>query len=728
MTQATLKWTKRAALILAIIPILVFLGFAGAVSLIDFNQYKPQIEQEVTKLTKRDFKIEGEVKVSVLPFMFHLGKMTLKNQPGFEQENLLTMKEAQIELSLKTLFLDKKLKVTSLELIEPKFHFIELGDRNNWSDIPLLGFIDSMDSRFAQQGNHIASPKDFALGATEGETMGGFHKVAMNDVNDGAVVVTAPSQTPQQNTAEKLLLNSQQADWFLESLVVKNAEITYSNSQQDFSVSLKKANLLAFDVLPSQPFKMNSDFVYQHSQSPRTFDFQISGNILLANHYTQLHLSDWHGVFRLRLPEVLNKPDIRLTTEGENLMMDFKHQQLYVKNTKLEGLEAQVLASFQGEFGANPVYEGVFEAEKINLKKWIEHLGLPTPEMVKEEALTNASGKFNWRWNGKLLTINKLDAKVDDTQVLGSLIWSFDDRPAELNLVVNNLNMDDYLAKLDLEVTRPGDSLQNGQNTQEIHFYPIPMGLLQSLNANGKLTIHALTVKGVALPSVDMQFVVNAGKWQIAPLDIQFSQGRLQSKFMAELESDRSDYFWKGRTKGLALASVLDSNDGLPGILDSYFSLKTSGVNLQQWLAHLHGSVNADFKQIRLSGMDINQLLTGSLALTDSNSLFTDFEMIEVMGEFSDGVFTPKRLLLQSERFNGTGHGTLNLTTQQLAGDVLLTVAQSKEVLADLRGLTLPLKVEGDLTQPNWSMDMAELSPKMTQDSASLSALQNLLQ
>ncbi|BCN94290.1 hypothetical protein THMIRHAM_20750 [Thiomicrorhabdus immobilis] len=728
MTQATLKWTKRAALILAIIPILLFLGFAGAVSLIDFNQYKPQIEQEVAKLTKRDFKIEGEVKVSVLPFMFHLGKMTLKNQPGFEEENLFTMKEAQIELSLKTLFLDKKLKVTSLELIEPKFHFIELADRNNWSDMPLLSFVDGMPQRLVQQVSQITVPVKVSKIAV-GESVGGFQKVAMG--NEPALLKTSV-QSSQSSVSEKAPLEQKQPDWSLESLVVKNAEIIYSNSLQGFSVSLKKANLLAFDVLPNKPFKMNSDFVYQHSQSPRTFDFQINGNILLANHYTQLHLSNWHGVFRLRLPEVLNKPDIRLTTEGENLMVDFKYQQLYVKNTKLEGLEAQVLASFQGEFGVNPVYDGVFEAEKINLKKWIEHLGLPAPEMVKTEALTNASGKFNWHWNGKVLSIKKLDAKVDDTQILGSLSWPFNRQAAEFDLVVNNLNMDDFMVKVDLPAIRPGDLTHNTQNTQETHLYPIPMAVLQELNASGKLQFNSLTFQGLKLPTVDMQLLANSGNWEIAPLDIQFAQGQLQSKLMAELASNRSDYVWKGRTKDLALGGIVNSGSNgaqqPQGVLDSHFLLKTSGVNPQQWLAHLQGSVNADFKQIKLSGLDINQILSGSLELTDNNNAFTHFKHIEVMGQISDGIFTPKRLLLQSERFKGTGHGTLDLRTQQIEGDLLLTVAESTEVLAGLRGLSLPVKLEGGLAQPNWSINVAELNPKMAQNSASLSAITHLLQ
>jgi len=64
--------------------------------------------------------------------------MTLKNPDGFESDNLMTMKEAQIELSLKKLFLERTLKVMSLELIKPRFHFIQHADKNNWQDIPLL--------------------------------------------------------------------------------------------------------------------------------------------------------------------------------------------------------------------------------------------------------------------------------------------------------------------------------------------------------------------------------------------------------------------------------------------------------------------------------------------------------------------------------------------------------------------------------------------------------------
>ena len=692
MTQTTLKWTKRASLILAIIPILIFLGFAGAVSLIDFNQYKPQIEKEVSKLTHRDFRIEGEVKVSVLPFMFHLSNMTLKNAEGFESDNLMTMKEAQIELSLKQLFLERTLKVMSLELIEPKFHFIQQVDKNNWEDIPMLaGFFPAEKMaklRYASVNNGDA------------------------DAHFKKVVSDSPAKSVPIATINK--------GWSLESLVIKNAQLDYTHKVQDFTVSLKKANLLAFDVLPNQPFKINSDFIYEHSQSPRTFDFQINGKLLLANHYTQLHLTNWHGVFRLQLPKELNKPDIRLTTAGQNLMVDFTHQQIYIKEAQLAGLEAEVLTSFQGEFGANPIFEGVFEASKINLKKWIEHLGLPAPEMVNPKSLTDAAGKFDWRWDGKVLKLQQIDAKLDEAKVSGSLNLPLNSLlPLEFDLVVNNFDTEAYLAKV------PTELKDASSNT----YYPIPLSAIESLTAEGKLQLIDSKIMHLTVKQVDVELSAEQGKLVLAPLDLVFKNGQLQSKLIAELTTNKYDFLWKGQTKNLALDNLAESDSTkLSGVLDSHFAMQTTGINSQQWIANLQGSLNADIANLKVYGLDVNQLLVGQLTLNKSAEIYTGFKNVQVNGRIIDGVFIPKRMQAQSERFNATGNGTLDLATQQVAGNLLVSIEKPSELLADLKGVAIPLKYEGDLNQPNWSVNMADLSPKLIQQSPVLGALESLLQ
>ncbi|WP_029408386.1 AsmA family protein [Thiomicrorhabdus sp. Milos-T2] len=759
MTKTTIKWSKRAALVLAIIPILIFLAFAGAVSLIDFNQYKPQIEQEVKALTNRDFKIEGEVEVSVLPFKFHLGKMTLKNPSAFKEANLMTMKEAEIELSLKSLFLSKTLKVTSLELIEPKFNFIKQSNQNNWSNIPLLGFAEPLIKKMDRQG--LKPQKVLAQMGLLKDDNSGLTKVVLNSENNPVLTsVSDPEQESLKSTAEHESNNTEierpvslgqvAENWKLESLVVKNAEINYSNVEQDFTVTLSQANLLAFDVVPNKPFKMTSDFVYKHSQSPRTFDFQLNSNLLLSHHYTQLHLANWHGVFRLSLPKKLNKPDIRLTTSGENFMVDFAHQKIFVNQAKLEGLDALVLMSFEGGFGANPVYEGVFEADKINLKKWINHLGLPAPKMVKKSALTEASGKFNWRWNGQVLNIEKLDAKLDKTEVLGRIFWPVNNQEAELDLKIKQLNTNDYLAQARLpinESNRPGSMTGNMSDAEVLsddvltddvltqQYYPIPLSFLQNLNASGSLTFEDLTVDQVFMKEVNLALNANLGKWQVAPLDIKFKQGRVESKLMADISKPNAELFWKGQVKDLALASVLSSSEvnqseflaTKMGMLNSHFRLATIGKDFKEWLAHLKGSMNAELEQLKLPGLDINEILSGTLALNQDINRSTEFEFIKLDGYFNQGVFSPKRMLAKSKYFNATGTAKIDLTTQDLIGDVLLNISHAKTVQADLRGVSLPLTLSGKLSQPVWAIDSEALNPKLVQNSPSLKSLKSLL-
>lgn len=134
------KFFKISVFVLVMLPILVFLGFVGAVSFIDFNRYKPQIEQEVKALTQRDFKIEGAIEVSVVPFALSLGKSTLSNPENFSNAPvLLSFKELHTEMSLQSLFLEKKLVIQSIEWIEPKVTLVSDSSlQTNWQGLPSL--------------------------------------------------------------------------------------------------------------------------------------------------------------------------------------------------------------------------------------------------------------------------------------------------------------------------------------------------------------------------------------------------------------------------------------------------------------------------------------------------------------------------------------------------------------------------------------------------------------
>lgn len=668
LTKKAFKWIKGLTLVLAIIPILIFLAFTAAITLIDFNQYKPQIEQEVAELTNRKVKIEGAVDFSVMPFTFHVGQFSLENPEGFGDGKFLTVKEANIELSFKKLFLDNQFDVSALEIIEPKIHFIEQENKNNWDDMPL----------FSALNKRVNAVIPVASNA--------FNRAGFIKVNSPA------SSSPSEITIPDMAPAEIAPKWFLESLVVKDAVITYENQQQDFSVTLKRANVITFDVRAGEPFKVNSDFIYEHSQSERSFDFQLNTEIRLSDDFTQLHMQDWNGVFRLQVAKERNLPDIRMGTTGENLMVDIKHQQIYVKDALLKGMNSEVLTSFQGEFGANPQFQGVFSAQQINLREWLKHLGLPAPKMQKEKALTNIGGKFLFNWDGETLKLDDVKAQVDDANIEGniSLLDSNEGYKIVAKLAVDNLNSDNYLA-----VTEQGQS-----------YFPVATSWLANMNLQTELSLTAFTVLGTQAPQVSMNIEAQAGQFVVAPFDIKFNRGSLLSKAEINLSPTDTAFYWKGKTVDLAL-SELSTELALTGLLNSRFTMQTQGSDMQQWLANLMGNVQADMQPAQIAGVDFNEVLSGQLRL-DKKARVTELQNISLLGKIHQGQFVPKRLTLKGEQFVAAGVGYFDLSQQKLEGELRVNINNAAENLASLQGQVLPIQFAGNFRKLDWQLGELE--------------------
>ncbi len=710
MTRPTIKWLKRLSLVLAIIPILLFLAFAGAVSLIDFNQYKPQIEKEIGDLTNRELKIEGAVDVSILPFMFHVGDLRMKNPQGFAEGDMLTLKQAHMQLSLKKLFLDKKLEIISLELVEPKVNFIDKDDTNNWQNMPLLAGL------FNEHIPQLASSSYATVG---------FNKAFLlkTKLVDDASLMKINNEQTEKTASQSAEKASAGEAWYLESLVISNAEINYKNIPQNFSTQLSQANLLTFDVRPGQAFKINTDFIYKHSQSPRKMAFDVNGMLDISEDFTQLKLSDWQGVLRLQLPQERKLPDIRLNTSGKHLLVDFKHQQIYVKDAILKGLESEVATSFQGEFGVDPVYQGIFSAKQINIKNWIEHLGLPAPQMKSPQALTKLGGKFEFEWNGEVLKLNQIDATLDATQINGSLSLPLQNifmqpdlkkaatkTPFKFDLQLANLDMDFYQA-----VTPRGQS-----------FYPIPLNWLQQLNAQGQAEINQFTFAGITADNLTTYLYAQAGELEFAPLDLTVEEGAVQSKLMVNLAQNNQQFGWSGRIDNMPLHHFA-KNEGFKNTrLNSRFDLTTAGLDSEQWLAKLNGSLQADVNNVAISGIAIDEWLKGEWSI--AKKPVTQLHEVRAVGFLENGVFTPKRLLIEGRGFSGSGLTSIDLAANKVTGELNLLVKPVAENMQALRGIRLPIKLAGNLKRPQFVLDMAALDEAYIESHPWLKTVKNLLQ
>jgi len=103
---------------------------------VDPNDFKGQITQQMEKHTGRTLTIDGDLKLSVFPWLgIELAGVTMGNAPGFGKKPFAQVEKAGVRVKLIPL-LGKKLEVDTVILHGLNAHLIKAKDgRTNWDDL-----------------------------------------------------------------------------------------------------------------------------------------------------------------------------------------------------------------------------------------------------------------------------------------------------------------------------------------------------------------------------------------------------------------------------------------------------------------------------------------------------------------------------------------------------------------------------------------------------------------
>ena len=103
---------------------------------VDVEQYKPQIEKQVSDFTGRPFTLGGKLNLSLFPWAgLHLSDLHLGNPPGFEEKDFVSVKSFEVRVKLLPL-ISKDIQVKRFIMEEPRI-VLEKGKegRGNWEGI-----------------------------------------------------------------------------------------------------------------------------------------------------------------------------------------------------------------------------------------------------------------------------------------------------------------------------------------------------------------------------------------------------------------------------------------------------------------------------------------------------------------------------------------------------------------------------------------------------------------
>ena len=131
-----MKLIKKTILVLAGLILVLLIGLSIFVYTFDANHYKPQISEQVEKATGRKLNIEGDVKLSLFPWIgLSINQVTLANAQGFEAAPFAKLQALDVKVEVMPL-LSKQLRVDKVRLQGLYLSLQQAKDgRNNWDDL-----------------------------------------------------------------------------------------------------------------------------------------------------------------------------------------------------------------------------------------------------------------------------------------------------------------------------------------------------------------------------------------------------------------------------------------------------------------------------------------------------------------------------------------------------------------------------------------------------------------
>jgi AsmA protein len=131
--MATLNRSFKLILIVIAVLLLALLAF---VATFDANNYKPEIIEQVEKATGRDFTIDGEINLSIFPWVgLKVEDVALGNEKGFQAAQFAAIKQLDIRVNVLPL-LKKEVEINTIRLHGLDVSLEVAEDKsNNWSGL-----------------------------------------------------------------------------------------------------------------------------------------------------------------------------------------------------------------------------------------------------------------------------------------------------------------------------------------------------------------------------------------------------------------------------------------------------------------------------------------------------------------------------------------------------------------------------------------------------------------
>lgn len=691
--------------------------------LVNLNDYKPQISQAAKEATGRDLTIEGDIKLSLFPWIgMELGAMQLSNAAGFGDQPFARIEGAEVKLKLMPLLKSEvEMKTVTLQGLRLNLTIAEDGS-NNWSDLATGDRTAAIEESPTSGSSKLAALVIGGLAITDAQVVyddrasGARYAVETLDLTTGPVALNAPID------------------------IELNSKLSSSKPNINGTLGIKVhviADMQKFEQHRLENLHLTLDF---NSPDAKSNGFNSSGQLTLdssididlpGQRYSLSPTTLTANITNPSLPG--GKATLQLTAD---INANLQEQTAQLNNLKLSSYGLNI----QGMIGASnimerPLLNGELRIAEFDPRALFKNMAIAAPVTADPKVFNKAALELTLvNTTASSIHIKPLKLRLDETTLKGTIDAELSaDKPlpaVRYQLSLDSIDADRYLAPPSAKTAAAPTASSGAAAAAQL-----PMEMLRNLDIDGKANIGKLTLSKLHLNEVHTTIKAKDGLIKLAPISAQLYQGSYSGDTTLDARGATPKFTFQESLQNIQAGPLLKdfmNDDMVSGKGTLNLALTAQGHSADEITKTLNGNINLSFANIAMKGLNIAAKVREARArikgekLSDSDTRPTDLS--EVKGTFvvNNGIVSGNDLGAKAPfaRINGAGAIDLVQTTLDYmvtAKIVSTTKGEGGADLDALKGLTIPVRITGPFSAPKFDLQYDEmLKDKLSQSKAAL--------
>ena len=708
------KIVKFVVLPLVGIIVIVVALAAYVAATFDPNQHKPQIIKAVKDATQRTLRLDGDIKLTLFPNIgATLGKASLSERAS--DKEFAGVDDLRVSLKLMPL-LSKEIVIDTVEVKNLRANLIRHKDGKTNADDLTGG-----ESAPAAKGEGPQVKIDIEHVAIENASItytdqaaGAKYTLSKLNLKTGRIANGVPSKIDLSFTAQ-----SDKPKINLEASLKTTVTLDFDKQNfllngVDFGAKGLAAGVsdLVATAKGDVDAKLASKEVSISKLNVAVSGKQEGGDLNVKFEVPRLNVTkDKVSGEKIALDATLNEAKNKITVKLDIPAIDGNAQAFKAGEFTVSIDVQQEGASIKAKM-TSPL-AGSVDTEKIELAKLVATVNVNNPKLPKNplDAAINGSMLIDLARQSASLTFA---TKFDDSNISGRAgLAKFSPPFYTFDIDIDQLDADRYLPKSDPKQKQPEQ--------------PLDLSALKGLNANGTIKIGALKIANVKASNVRVEIKAADGRVDISPIAANLYQGSLAGALSVQAAATPVIAVRQNLT-GVSVGQLLKDAanfDTLEGKGNVSLDVSGQGGTVSAIKKALNGSAAVRLTDGAIKGINIAAsirnakaklgALKGEQTQAANQAEKTDFSELSATFGIKNGVAHNSDLAAKSPLLRIGGEGDIDLGNENLNYLVKATIVataggQGGKELADLSGVTVPVRLSGPFTSPQYKIDFAGIA------------------